>query len=171
MKQLKLLLLLLCATTALHNVAESKPRPKGSGVQIRRTVRDYYLLLPSKYFAESARENLRLRPMVIDIANDYIETSGEAGQPYLQTALFRHQGTELFAVYAQLEAGNLLKFYRLSDGRLRDVTKQVWRTKLRPNDRVYLPRRGSNIVIQDETYPGDEKIRFTMRWRNGHFVK
>ena len=173
MRPLKLLLLLSCATISVHGIAQaqSKTPTKKSDTQKRRTVRDYYLKLPSRYFAESPQENLRLRTMIVDIPNDYIETSGEAGQPYLQTALFRYQGTELFAVYAGLDSGYALEFYRLSGGKLSNVTSKVWQTKIRSNDRVYLPRRGTTIVIMDETYPGDEKTRLKLRWKNGRFVK
>ena len=162
MRYLNLLLFLACAIFGVCKMADA---------QTRRTVRDYYLRMPSSYFLESPSENLRKRPIVVDVANDYIETFGEKGQPYLTTALFRYKGAELFAVYAQLEKGDVLKFYRLSDEKLRDVTKQVWQIKSRPHDRIYLPRRGTTIVIMDETYPGDEKTRLTVKWRNGRFVK
>ncbi len=169
MKQLRLFLFLVFAMFSIHGVAASKS--ESDTAQTHRTVRDYYVLLPSSYFLESPRENLRKRSMVVDIANDYIETSGEAGQPYLQTSLFRYGKAELFAVYAQFDKGDVLTFYRLRNGRLQDVTRQVWRVKSHAHDRVYLSRHGTSIVIRDETYPGDEKTRLVIRWRGGRFVK
>ncbi len=167
MRLLKLFLILLCFTFAIYGTAQSQSKTKPT----RRTVRDYYLRLPSEYFTESAKENLRLRAMVVDIPNDYIETAGEAGQPYLQTAVFRYRGSELFAVNAQFEMGSTLKFYRFYKGKLSDVTGKVWPIKLRATDRVVLPRYGTTVIVRDETYPGDEKTRLSMRWRNGRFVK
>lgn len=163
MRRLTLFLLLACAMFCVPGAAE----PKAT----RHTVRDYYLRLPSRYFSESASENLRKRPMVLDIANDYIKTYGEKGQPYLQTALFHYRGAELFGVYAQLKTGDVVNFYRWENGRLRDVTGQMWKVKSRAGDRVYLPRYGTTIIIKDETYLGEEKTRLKMRWNNGRFTK
>ena len=141
MNRLKFFLFFALAVGSIYKEIEAKPKAEFKAAQTRRTVRDYYLRLPSSYFLESSSENLRKRSMIIDIANDFIETSGEKGQPYLQTSLFRHRSIELFAVYAQLEQGDVLKFYRWRDGQLRDVTRQVWRVKPRPYDRIYSAQR------------------------------
>ena len=167
MRLLKLLLVLLCFIFATYGTAQAQSKTKPT----RRTVRDYYLRLPSEYFTDSARENLRSRAMVVDIRNDYIETAGDAGQPYLQTAVFRYRGSELFAVNAQFEMGSTLKFYRFYKGKLSDVTGKVWPVKLRATDRVYLPRYGTTIIVRDENVPVDQKPRLTIRWRGGRFVK
>ena len=172
MRLFKSSLLLLCATTSLHNVAQAKPKPTSS--QARHTVLDYFLRLGTAdkdYVFGSPRNLLHTHLIVKDIARDYIETSGDGGQPYLQTAVFRYHGTELFAVNAGFEEGTTLKFYRWGVKSLKDVTSQVWKMKLRSGDfggdSVVLPRYGTNIVVWDE----NKKVRATFLWRGGRFVR
>ena len=166
-------LLLLGATASVSTVAESKPAS--------RTVRNYYLLLPRQYFAESPRENLRSRPMATDLKNDYLQTRASDTQAFITAKLFRYRGAELFAaqispVYKVPVTSamplSILKFYRLRNGKLQDVTAGVWPVKLGINQMVYLPPRGTTIVIKDENDPGEPPITlFKMVWREGRFVK
>ncbi len=171
-------LLLLSATTGVCALAESKPARKITPA--RRTVRDYYLLLPRQYFAESPRENLRLRPMVSDIAGDYLQTRASDSQAHITTKLFRFRGADVFA--AQISPVykvpitsamplTILKFYRLNGGKLQDVTTQIWPVKLGVNQMVYLPRRGTTIVVKDENDTEESTTLFKMLWRQGRFVK
>lgn len=167
------LFLLFGVTAGVFSVAPAQSTRQSVPARraVKRTVRDYYLLLPPEYTTDSARDNLRFRLVVNDIVNDYLETSGEAGQPSLQTALFRHRGAELFVVSALYEIGSTLKFYRWRGGRLREVTREVWPVKLGPEDVAVLPRHGTAIVIKDERESGQKRAPFKMLWRAGRFSK
>lgn len=174
LKRFQIPLFLVCAVGSIGSIAESKPARQTAPAP--RTVRDYYLLLPRGYFAESPRENLRLRPMVNDPKNDYLQTRASDTQALITTKLFRYRGAELFAFQHSpvlpVTAPNVLKFYRLRGGKLQDVTAQFWPVKLGVNEFVYLPRRGTTIVVRDENDPGEPPVTlFKMVWRGGRFVK
>jgi len=139
----------------------------------RHSVLEFYNLLPSRYFLGDNRRVMltKDRAPIVDIAHDFLLASGEAGQPGLQVAVFRFQGTETVGVAAAYEMFGELNFYRLQNGRLHDVTRQVLPRPFGRNQIAELPRIGTTVRILNENPDTlDDKPAYRLEWRGGRFV-
>lgn len=175
--------LAMLALSAAPRLAQATPRParRLAPVCARHTVLQFFDLLPSRYFDGYDRheklDKKQSRPPIIDIAHDYLQVWGENGDPLLEIAVFRFGSQETVGVSATYPADAELHFYRMKNGRLRDVTRQVFPRRLGRNQvtETYqvadLPRIGTTIRVSDEyAETGNQKLAYSLHWRGGRFV-
>lgn len=150
----------------------------------RKSVLDYSLLLPNKYFEHSftsrqqrlnnlfGKESSDSPYRVVDIPNDFITFHFDAIGT-LQVAVFRHRGRDLIALRRYYDGGGFLTFLRLEKGRWKDVTKQVMPVAYSNNNYYELPRYGTTIqvFVDNLAAPTKRKKAYRLLWRNGRFVK
>jgi len=121
-----------------------------------RTVVDYYMLLPDKYFEANRDQRLHWmldpkRGAIVDIANRYLYAPGDGAQTDIYTCIFkRSNGDYLVGAGYNDKDGvfeTFLDFFVYDQGHLRNVTKTV--LPVRFNKELYynLPRRGTTIVV------------------------
>jgi hypothetical protein len=121
-----------------------------------RTVVDYYMLLPDKYFEADRDQRLHWmldpkRGAIVDIANGYLFAPGDGAQTDIYTCIFkRSNGRYLVAVGYNDKDGvfeTFLDFFIYDHGHLRNVTKAV--LPVRFNKLLYydLPRHGTIIKV------------------------
>jgi hypothetical protein len=156
------------------------PKTARAKVAQPRTVKDYFLLLPDKYFETSRREVWLDEDCIIDIKNDYIHFPGDGAQSTLEVALFRYRGQVLVAVYDHYMEGSL-DFLRYINGRWKNVTRQVIPVPFNGYKYQYkIPRYGTTIRVTanrfDEELPGrvapegKGKRAYDLVWTRGKFV-
>jgi hypothetical protein len=147
----------------------------------RRSVIDYFYMLPSigiGYPATRQEKRELLQPEnhpIIDVRNDYLLVHPDSS-PAQQIVVFRAPGkADLLAVSRPDYKSdyNFLALYRLQNGKLRDVTRQVLPRPTRINKFLYeLPRFGTTIRVF--SYDLDTQSRrhaYSLRWHKGRFVK
>jgi hypothetical protein len=123
------------------------------------TVRDYYLLLPDKYFEANREQRVKWmldpkRGAVVDTKNGYLLAQGDGAQMSLVVCLFKnHDGTYTIGVDATSWEGDWysrLNFYHYVNGTFVDVTKSVIPVAL-PEEHWYeLPRYGTTIGVANQ---------------------
>jgi hypothetical protein len=147
-----LLLLAFISLAAVVALAQSSTRP--------RTVVDYYMLLPDKYFEANREQRLHWmldpkRGAIVDIANGYLYAAGDGAQTDIYTCLFkRSDGTYLIAVdYNDKNEvfETFLDFYVYNHGRLRKVTKSVMPVAFNKLLNYELPRLGTTIRVTNKS--------------------
>lgn len=158
-------------------------RPRQKAVAKRLSVLDYYFLLPfigneavPKTGKELHYRRESLRPQykpVIDLRHDYLSVQPDSS-PRVQIAVFRGV-TEVVAYSAPDYHSDYNSFalYRLQNGRLHDVTRQLLPVPSRTNTFLYeLPRVGTTIhVFAFDLETQSRKPAFDLLWRRGRFVK
>jgi hypothetical protein len=121
-----------------------------------RTVVDYYMLLPDKYFEANRDQRLHWmldpkRGAIVDIANGYLYAPGDGAQTDIYTCIFkRSNGEYLVAVGYNDKDGvfeTFLDFFVYDQGHLRNVTKTVLPVRFNKGLYYNLPRRGTKIVV------------------------
>lgn len=165
--------------------AESKPttsdKPPAKAKTKRRSVIDYYYLLPwvgnGGIDTRQQRREL-LQPVnkpIIDVPHDYLLVNPDAS-PAQQIAVFRARGkTDLIAVSTPdfKSDYNWFVLYQLRDGKLQDVTSKMLPVPVRPNKFLYeVPRIGTTIRVY--SFDLDKQSRrhaFDLKWRKGRFIK
>ena len=151
----------------------------------RRTVLDYFKMLPSKFFEAPEKQLPRMKQLrdgfnpkltevrsIVDLRNDFLRFPGDGAQPTFDIAVFRFRGQDTVAVFDNFENGQL-SFWRARNGRLREVTKSVFPFRL-PESSVELPRRGTTIqVFRGNGYdvPKTRALVARFLWRGGRFVR
>jgi hypothetical protein len=154
-----------------------------------RTVRDYFNLLPQKYFTlegcepqkdkncERARADLIKNYLEVeDTPNGYLKLSCDGGQSCLRMALFkRPDGSYLVGVHTLHEADEVNHFLEYRDGSWTDVSQQV--VPGFDNARIYeLPRYGTTVQVYKKEFPEKTfsergaKI-YDLEWKDGKFTK
>lgn len=154
-------------------------RPRQTASAKRLNVLDYYFLLP--YIGIGGNETRSekrelLRPEnkpVIDLRRDYLRVNADSSPP-AQITVFRGGGADVVAQSApdfQSDYNNFA-LYRLQNGKLRDVTKQILPVPVRQNRFLYeLPRVGTTIrVFAFHLETQSRKPAFDLLWRRGRFV-
>ena len=140
-----------------------------------RTVLDYYLLLPEKYF--EANRELRVKWMldpgrgaVVDITNGYIYAPGDGAQTSLYVCLFqRSRGRAVIGVKSHpsdTHAITFLHFYEYRNGALADVTKTVLPVKINESAIYEMPRYGKSIEVRDAR----NNTIYSLVWSGRRFV-
>lgn len=180
----RFLLTILLGAGALNAAApDSNAKPRPAARAKRRSVLDYYYLLPylGNFGNDTRREKSELlKPSsnegftpIVDLRHDYIEV-GPDSAPVEQIAVFRSGGPDLIATSSpDYESDyNGFQLWRLQNGKLRDVTRQVLPFPVRPNELAYeLPRVGTTIhVFRFSLEPKTRKPAFDLLWRRGRFV-
>lgn len=142
----------------------------GQAGEAKRTVVDYYLLLPKDTFEGPAAEWLKFLRQpgcgVVDLKNGYMSCTGDGAQPSFEVALFRYgDGRPLLALCnGELEgdASVYLTFYELGpDGKMHALPASFFPVKESPSRlRFDLPRQGRTIQVR-EAKTGKVRSRFT----------
>lgn len=171
--QLTLIATLVTSALFLTSSQAAPHAPASVRAPRRHTVRQFFDLLPARYFVGiTRREKLGKKP-IIDQTNDYLETRGEGDDAALDIRVFRFGGQETVGVLATYaDGGSELNFYRLQSGRLRDVTPQVLPRRLGRNQVAELPRTGTTIRVSNRRAPGmkPQTLAYNLEWRGGRFV-
>jgi hypothetical protein len=185
MKSKALILVIALAAFAVPAAAQSSPAPK--------TVRDFFMLLPAKYFEvgccgadektdlrEAHRLYLQTFLRVEDTANGYLEGGCEGGQSCISMALFkRPNGTYVVGVHTANTMYEDNYFLEYRGGRWYDVSAKVVPGFSR--DKGYaLPRYGTTVEVLStrviERISPTQVVRepgpklYDLMWRNGKFT-
>ena len=135
------------------------PAP-GQSPERPRTVVDYYMLLPDKYFEANRDERLHWmldpkRGAIVDIANGYLYAPGDGAQRDIYTCLFkRKDGTYLVAVGYNDKDGvfeTFLGFYLYQNGHLRNAPKSIMPVAFNQQYYYEFPRHGTVINVTDKS--------------------
>ena len=156
-----------------------------------RTARDYFMLLPDKYFSldccmtmpRAKRKAAYLKRYILteDNSNGYISAFADAAQEGMVLALFkRPDGTRLVGFYTEGEGGiedtPWAVFLDYRKGRWTDVSRQVIPDYDKEKYIYELPRRGTSIVVYSKTEDSSEPFYrgeklYELAWENGKFVR
>jgi hypothetical protein len=139
------------------------------------TVRDYFLLLPDKYFEVTPEKRAKWMldskaGAIVDVKNGYLRAIGDGAQMSIIVCLFKkHDGTYIIGVDAVSWEGadySRLNFYRYDSGKFIDVTKSIVPVAL-PQEHWYeMPRYGTTIRV------GTQKHRhlYDLVWSGRRFL-
>lgn len=148
----------------------------------RRTVLDYFKMLPSGWFSASGQPRMQQlregfnpeiptsRRSFVDLKNDFLRFNADA-IGLMDVAVFRFEGRDTVAVLSDYE-GTTLSFWRPQNGHLVEVTKQ-FPFSLRGTVTYVLPRRGTTIRVLKGGWPNQptRTILARFEWRGGRFVR
>lgn len=154
-----------------------------------RTVRDFFNLLPQKYFTlegcepakdkncERARaEYVKSYLEVEDTANGYWKSSCDGGQSCLRMALFkRPDGAYVVGVHTLHEADEINHFLEYRSGEWTDISAGVV-PEFSSRNIYELPRYGTTVEVYQKVFPEKtfsergSKI-YELEWKNGKFRK
>ena len=184
-----LILLLGClvAVSGLLSIAawvEANPlstHVRSVEAQTQHSVIDYFDLLPSLgigYPATWQEKRRLLQPgshPVIDVRHDYLLVHPDSS-PAEQVAVFRTHGkADLLAVsLPDFESDyNNFTLFRLRNGRLRDVTRQMLPMPAQTDRFLYeIPEFGTTInVFRFDLNTQSRCHAFDLQWRGGRFIK
>lgn len=165
-------------------VAESADGPK--------TVRDFFSLLPDKYFVLEACERdkdkdctkaraeyLKTFTEVEDIKNGYFKGGCDGAQSCIEMAIFkRPDGNYLVAIATSSEMINDFYFLDYTGGKWTDVSRDV--PTFSKSNWYELPRVGTTVKVFEKkvTEKGDDyeisekgKKLYDLVWKDGRFTK
>lgn len=157
----------MCVLIGCGGTPQHRAHAQASKAQ-RRTVLDYYKLLPASYFDRGRRPALRAGSPGVDIKNDYLHVGWDSGA--LDMAVFRYAGRALVAVYLpSFDAGGFIDLLRYEKGRWRKVTTALLPLRRNRNHVYVLPRYGTTITVHqsDDGQPG--RRLYDLAWRAGRF--
>lgn len=168
--------------------------PKSNGERRQatqpKTIRDFFNLLPQKYFTlegcapgrdkncDRARaEYLKTYLEVEDIANGYMKGGCDGAQSCFQMALFkRPDGTYIVGLTTSFESGEESRFLEYAGGAWRDIGARV--VPGYGADKIYeLPRYGTTVgVYENEKVAGEEyrqrgRKLYDLLWKGGKFTE
>ena len=179
MKISKFVLLPIFLLLPLTIFAQSKP-PK--------TVRDFFNLLPQKYFPlegceprrdknceRARREYIKTFLEIEDTANGYWRSGCDGAQSCLRMALFkRPDSVYIIAVHTLNEADEINYFLEYKNGKWSDIGARI--VPEFSDKYIYeLPQKGTTVTVFKKNYPEPEysergaKI-YDLQWRNGKFT-
>lgn len=177
---------LVLLSAALSSIAQAEAKPGLARVcqaeTQKRSVIDYFYLLPRDYMLGPAtRQEKRqlLEPEsdpIIDERHDYLLVHPDSA-PAEEIAVFRAHGKpDLIADSSpDFESDyNNFTLYRLQNGKLRDVTRQMLPMPADPDHLLYnLPQFGTTIRVFRFSLETQSRPRhaFDLQWRGGRFVK
>ena len=140
-----------------------------------KTVLDYYLLLPEKYFEANKEQRVKWmldpgRGAVVDIKNGYIYAPGDGAQTGIYVCLFkRPRGFPLVAVKSHdtdTAEYTHLDFYEYKYGALVHVKTGVLPVNVDENLKYEMPRYGRTIEVRDRR----GKRLYNLNWSGRRFV-
>jgi len=166
---------------------ETEPQTQGS-----KNVRDFFMLLPEKYFVlegcdrdkdkdcKKAREDYLKNFGEVDIANGYIKGGCDGGQACMEMAIFkRPDGTYLVGLATEAEMMNENYFLDYRGGSWSDVSSSVV-PEFSKKNMYALPRHGTTvqvfakkIVEKGDDYEASERGAklYDLEWKDGKFTK
>ncbi|HEX8369766.1 MAG TPA: hypothetical protein VF604_14565 [Pyrinomonadaceae bacterium] len=174
--------LLICLSAFGLSAAAQPKQPK--------TVRDFFMLLPAKYFSldccigkdarKSKQEYLERYLNVEDTANGYLSGAGDAAQEgFVMTLFKRANGTYLIAFYTYGEGGvedtPWCVFLDYKNGKWTDVSRAVVPNYNAKKYIYELPQQGTTIEVFGKDEMGEDfykgKKLYDLAWQNGKFSK
>ena len=182
-------------TTATANSAENagndsyKTETAESQTGQPRTVRDFFNLLPQKYFAlegcepakdknceRARREYVKTFLEVEDTKNGYWKSGCDGAQSCLTMALFkRPDATYIVHVLTEFEMGEDSYFLEYKNGKWTDIGAQVIPEYSTKN--IYVPPRyGTTVEVFKKNFPEPQysergaKI-YDLQWKDGKFTR
>lgn len=183
------LLMLMAVATAVGQQTAVRAL-EGERIGQPRTVREFFALLPQKYFTlegcvdnptkrncDRARaEYLKTFLEVEDTANGYMRGGCDGAQSCFHMALFkRPDGTYVVGLTTSSETIETSYFLEYAGGRWRDVGARV--VPGYGADKVYeLPRYGTTVGVYENRKVAGEDYRergrklYNLTWRNGAFT-
>jgi len=154
-----------------------------------RTVRDFFNLLPQKYFTlegcepktdkncEKARkEYIKNFLEIEDTKNGYWKSGCDGAQSCLTMALFkRPDAIYIVHILTEFEMGEDSYFLEYKDGKWTDISVKVVPDFTQKNTYVP-PREGTNVEVFKKNFPEPNfsergKKIYDLTWQNGKFVK
>jgi hypothetical protein len=174
-------------------LAEPTPTSAGGKDTSPRTVRDYFMLLPEKYFVlescdkkkdkdcrKAKLEYLKTFTQVEDAANGYLKGGCDGAQSCMEMAIFkRPDGTYLVGLATENESINDNYFLSFAEGKWTDVSTEVVPDFSKKN--LYeLPRYGTTVQVfakkiieEGPDFVASEKGEklYDLEWKNGKFAK
>jgi hypothetical protein len=189
----------LAATpTPANSAAGAQKAPEYLGPPERasdqpKTVRDFFTLLPEKYFTlegcdretdkdckKARAEYLKNFAQVEDLPNGYFKGACDGAQACIEMAIFkRPDGTYLVGVATEFEMGSNFYFLDYAGGKWVDVSAAV----VPEYSKKYwyeLPRHGTTmkvyakkIIEQGDDFEASEKgkLLYSLAWKGGKFEK
>ena len=151
-----------------------------------KTVRDYFYLLPPKYFTlegcapatdkncnRARREYIENFLETEDTANGFWKSGCDGAQSCLTLVLFkRPAGNYVVALKTEFEMGSTNYFLEYKNGRWLDLGAQVI-PNFSPNNIYELPQNGTTIEVfaKNKTSEDSEKGKklYNLVWKNGKF--
>jgi hypothetical protein len=139
-----------------------------------RTVVDYYLLLPDKYFEVDREQRTKWMldqkwGAIVDVRNGYIHARGDGAQTSLYVRLFRKAGGGyLIAVKSYASDSQdytYLDFYVYENRMLTNVTKRVFPIPANDELKYELPRYGRTIKVSTQ----NGRRVFDLLWTGSRF--
>lgn len=165
---------LLCLALLFYCQCSVHAAPKKPS---RKSVVDYYYLLPSFYFEgqySGAQRKASLTELsaaeAVDARNDYIRVKLDS-LGTLEVAVFRYQGRDLIAVRRYYE-GCGLWFLRHEHDRWKDVTARVMPVRMNRNLDYVIPRYGTTIQVRRDLLAEQQAGAhlYDLVWRKGRFA-
>ena len=176
------------APEGLGEAKQEEMEPSSDGP---KTVRDFFMLLPEKYFTlegceretdkgcKKAREDyLKAFGEVVDVQNGYIKGGCDGGQACIDMAIFkRPDGSYLIGVATFAEMQNDNYFLNYKDSTWTDVSSTV--PEFSKKNMYELPRHGTTvkvfakkIVDQGPDFEASEKGAklYDLEWKDGKFT-
>jgi hypothetical protein len=182
-----LLFFSLIAQRSPAPIMEPAVSPLQAGDGKKLTVVDYFLRLPDKTFEGSAAGWLRFLKQpkcgAIDVANGYLNCTGDGAQPSFDLALFRYRdGRPLLALCSgELEGDDsvLLSFFELgADGKMHEAPRKIfpvgdaWSNggeEPQPQNWYFdLPRQGRTVLVRSLK---SKKVLRKFTWNGEKFVE
>jgi hypothetical protein len=152
-----------------------------------KTVRDFFNLLPQRYFtlegcepivdkncSKAREEYIETYLEIEDTANGYWKSGCDGGQNCLTMALFkRPNGNYIVGLQSEFELGSDNYFLEYRGGKWFDLTKQVI-PNFSKNNYYELPQKGTTIGVYKkqnlETADSEKGAKlYNLVWQNGKF--
>jgi len=147
-----------------------------------RTVRDFFMLLPQKYFEIENLDRDKTRFLawglkVEDRTNDYLEVRGDGSQESLKMKLFkRSNGAPVIGLFIFGEWGEKYFFLEYRNRHWINISKSLIPNYKRSNA-YQLPGRGKTIKVfarknfdPETDFGDDEKYLYSLVWNHNKFV-
>jgi hypothetical protein len=154
-----------------------------------RTVREFFNLLPQKYFTlegceprtdkncETARQKyIQTFLEIEDTANGYWKSGCDGGQSCLTMALFkRPDATYVVALQKEFESGIENHFLEYRNGKWFDIAARIV-PNFSKNNVYELPQKGTTVQVYkrrmiDDGFDERGAKLYNLLWQNGKFVK
>ena len=123
-----------------------------------KTVLDYYLLLPEKYFEADREQRVKWmldpkRGAIIDRRNGYLYAPGDGAQTDIYVCLFKRANKRPIVAVKYYESDTQdythLDFYEYKHGSLVPAANDLIPVKVKEEFKYKLPRFGSSIEVSD----------------------
>jgi hypothetical protein len=156
-----------------------------ASAQTPKTVRDFFTLLPAKYFSfdccsslpasKQKAEYLKRYLKVEDTANGYMSGEGDAAQEGFEMALFkRPNGSYLIGFYTYGEGGiedtPWIVFLDYKAGKWTDISRHEIPGYSPEKYEYHLPRHGTTVEVYKKVEEGNPPKLYDLVWKDGKFV-